>query len=276
MNQSVIIGFCLFFLVGASAQAQLSYTPTVVDPYEGTIVVNISTTVYDNWDVTGDVELGSTSWDDLSASPTVNLLHADAQATMELLEALEALENQDFQLASFSAGRELDHIYLEWSAATESRIVRFFVERSANGEDWEDIGMLRIPTSPKPLEEYSYIDNHPHSGSNYYRLKQEDQEGNISYSDLVAVEMFASGSHTTHLFPNPAIFGATIDLNLQHVVPVYISLMNAESQTIATIFSDQTSIGKHSVELNLEELPRGTYTCLIEVGAELSERTLIK
>ncbi|MEM7367240.1 MAG: hypothetical protein AAF587_01495 [Bacteroidota bacterium] len=275
MKQSVILGISFLICLISQGFAQLSYT-SVVDPYEGTIVVNISTTVYDSWDVTGDVQLGSTTWDDLSAAPNMNLLHADAQATMELLEALEALENQDFQLASFSAGREIDHIYLEWSAATEAQIIRFFVQRSTDGQTWEDIGMLRIPSSPKPLEEYSYIDNHPYSGSNFYRLKQEDSQGSISYSELVAVEMFKSGSHTTHLFPNPAIFGATIDLNLQDVKPVYISLMNAESQTIATIFSDQTSIGKHSVELNLDELPKGTYTCLIEVGEELAERVLIK
>ena len=278
MNRFAIFSLLCLLYTGNFAFAQLAYTSAEAGrPYDGSsITVNISTTVHDSWDVTGDVELGATIWDDLTAAPKMNDLHADAEASMRLLDALEHLEDQALQLASFSAEREKHHIHLEWSSATNGQILRYFVQRSFDGENWEDIGMLKIPEASRPLEDFSYIDNHPHTGSNFYRLKQESKGDIPSFSNVVVVEMLQSGSHTTHLYPNPAIFGASIDLHLQEISPVYISLMNAESQTIATIFSDQTSIGRHTVELNLEELPRGTYTCLIEVGEILAERILEK
>ncbi|OFY93140.1 MAG: hypothetical protein A3K10_08775 [Bacteroidetes bacterium RIFCSPLOWO2_12_FULL_31_6] len=35
---------------------------------------------------------------------------------------------------------------------------------------------------------YDFIDKHPLSGTNYYRLKQTDYDGKYSYSDIVAVK----------------------------------------------------------------------------------------
>lgn len=277
MIRSILLLSSLFLFLSTPVFSQLAYTDVdALGIAEGSIIVNINSSVEDIWETTGDVELASKNSADIDELSKMNLLLAETQETMLLLEELEAFEEMDLQLASFSAGREKNHINLEWAAATHADIVSFFVQRSTDAENWEDVGMLRIPDAAMPLEEYSYIDNHPFQGSNFYRLKQKDLSGMITYSDVVAVEMLESGSHTMHLFPSPAIFGATINLNIREILPVHISLVDANLQTIATVFSDQTSIGRHTVELNLDELPRGKYTCLIEVGSELAERVLVK
>ena len=91
---------------------------------------------------------------------------------------------------------------LEWRTASELDNAFFAIERSANGRDFQEIGKIAgAGTSATPLD-YTFTDEFPLEGQSYYRLRQEDTNGQFSYSPVQAVRM-GKTTFSLQLFPNP-------------------------------------------------------------------------
>ena len=58
---------------------------------------------------------------------------------------------------------------------------------------------------------YSLVDKNPSKGENVYRLKQEDVNNVITYSNLVNV-FFGNKNERIHLYPNPAVNVINVDV----------------------------------------------------------------
>ena len=105
------------------------------------------------------------------------------------------------QLTSFTATQENGTHRLHWQTATETNNHHFDIERSTGGRSFEKIGTLAGAGNSSTGENYSFIDNRPISGTNYYRLKQTDTDGRFDYSKVISVK------HTTgkrfSVYPNP-------------------------------------------------------------------------
>lgn len=102
------------------------------------------------------------------------------------------------------AARPMDRaVYLEWVTGSESDNQFFTLERSRDGKTYQ--ALTSIPgagTSNEQLS-YSYVDEHPISGSNYYRLRQTDYNGYSDYSRVVKADINIPQAKWT-LSPNPA------------------------------------------------------------------------
>ena len=107
-------------------------------------------------------------------------------------------------LRSFTAQKQGNTALLQWQTAAESNNKGFAVQRSPDGQTWQPIGFVNSKAnsgnSAQPLS-YQYTDNSPLSGINYYRLQQQDLDGNISYSGVADVDF---GILQTLVHPNPA------------------------------------------------------------------------
>jgi len=99
---------------------------------------------------------------------------------------------------------------LQWQTATESNNKGFAIQRSIDGQNWQTIGFVNSQTangnSAQPLN-YQYTDNSPLNGINYYRLQQQDLDGNVGYSGVVSVNF---GVLEALIRPNPATTQFTV------------------------------------------------------------------
>jgi len=91
---------------------------------------------------------------------------------------------------------------LMWQTASEVNNEVFEIERSSDSNSWNTIGQVKGEGNSKELVEYIYLDENPMSGTNYYRLKQIDYDGNYDYSSTIAVEADKARG-TTVIYPNP-------------------------------------------------------------------------
>ncbi|MFK7921187.1 MAG: hypothetical protein AB8H47_04485 [Bacteroidia bacterium] len=259
----------MFLLVTSTFAQEVEYASTNVK-------VNISTQEYDAWELSGKIIVNRTVLRrEDSPSITVHSLEVNNEI---LAEAVENLEIPAVPLAYFTAQFQDQQVNIDWTSMlpAEQGAKAFFVQRSFDGKKWEDIGMLRGALKENVIKAYSFVDNEPILGSNFYRLKQVDKKDKADYSDVIAVEVMQKGYHITYLYPSSVVFGANIDFELFEPAPVDVKLIDDKGQLVGTIYSDMTSIGNHSLELNLDLLPRGTYICQIKVGNTLSQRTITK
>lgn len=90
-------------------------------------------------------------------------------------------------LGEFYAYKEGNGIHLFWKTYSEVGNAGFVIERKNNEEDILIIGWVDGNGTTPFSNNYSFIDNNPEPGLNYYRLKQTDWDGNFEYSEWIVV-----------------------------------------------------------------------------------------
>ena len=108
---------------------------------------------------------------------------------------------------------------------------------------------LKGYVNSQTLKTYQEIDNHPNIGVTYYRLKQTDKDGKISYSQIRTVIYNLSG---ISVFPNPAIDNHfQIEFNSEVNENVDVLIYNNLGQLIfQSSFIALKGINNHSIQLN--------------------------
>ncbi|MBK9336802.1 MAG: hypothetical protein IPM98_09515 [Lewinellaceae bacterium] len=90
---------------------------------------------------------------------------------------------------------------LSWSTASETSNAYFAIERSADGHHFTEIGQVAGAGTTRETRHYTFRDEQPLRGINYYRLRQMDQDGSFAYSPVRFVE-FRSNT-PVRIFPSP-------------------------------------------------------------------------
>lgn len=93
---------------------------------------------------------------------------------------------------------------IKWVTANELNNDHFIVERSTDGVTFLPLGKVAAATAGATRNNYQYSDAQPQKGTNYYRIKQVDQDGAASYSKTVQVE-FDGTTVSWTIYPNPVV-----------------------------------------------------------------------
>ena len=115
------------------------------------------------------------------------------------------------KFANIKASKKASGIEVSFSNLTESDVVSYSIERSANGKQYSSIKELEPSKNDGGSADYSYTDAQPLSGNNLYRIKSTETNGKIAYSAIAKVDLDAKGLSLT-IAPNPAI---STELGLQ-------------------------------------------------------------
>ncbi|MGR3809174.1 hypothetical protein [Jiulongibacter sp. NS-SX5] len=104
-------------------------------------------------------------------------------------------------LMSFSGRMIRNTVELQWGISDFNGFSDFEIQRSSDAKHFESIGKQMFSTDKLEFR-YTFIDENPAEGLNYYRLKMNDLDGKYEYSKIVGVD-FASNAHY-FLFENPS------------------------------------------------------------------------
>ncbi|WP_052596808.1 LamG-like jellyroll fold domain-containing protein [Aureispira sp. CCB-QB1] len=171
------------------------------------------------------------------------------------------------ELIEFKATRQnVDEVLLNWATATEINNQGFQIERMLEGESsFSEIGWVNGKGNSVVTNHYQYIDENSSLETSYYRLKQMDFDGTISYSDIRAVNGQSSGKYIDwKIYPNPV--GQELHLTFKQlpkqVSNAMFSILNMEGKRLYE--------QKHSIQTNqtivldcVRTLPSGTYTFVL-------------
>ena len=91
---------------------------------------------------------------------------------------------------------------LSFATASERNNERFEIERSADGRTFQVIGVVKGAGDAQTQNNYTFTDEHPLRGINYYRLRQVDFDGASTLSQVVSVTFGKTGNVV--LYPTPA------------------------------------------------------------------------
>ena len=142
------------------------------------------------------------------------------------------------ELVSFNSKKDHNNIILEWQTATEINNDFFNIERSSDSKNFKMIGKVMGYGNTTETIDYDYTDRNPIKGTNYYRLKQFDYNGEFEYSEIISIDF---DSRDDHKFIN--------DLTTD-----FISVQNSIGVKSAQIFNTQGSKMGNFVNKNNDNL----------------------
>lgn len=151
--------------------------------------------------------------------------------------------------------RDNTHVRIEWKTASETNNDYFTIERSKDGLRWDEVIRIDGAGNSKVLLTYQYFDYSPIQGSSYYRLKQTDFDGLISYSKVSNI--FTRGTHNNiRLFPNPTSDEVTVILERPEwdSINVYSSNTGTDVTSLIHVFESNGQL-----KLDLESIKSGSY-----------------
>ena len=87
-----------------------------------------------------------------------------------------------------SAKKINSHVLIEWATSQEHNTKSFTIEKSRNGADYIPLGMLPAAGNSEVSRSYHYADHGMNNGTIFYRIRQEDIDGKMTWSKVVQVE----------------------------------------------------------------------------------------
>jgi hypothetical protein len=164
------------------------------------------------------------------------------------------------KLVLFEATKNNQTGLLTWQTATEENSDRFEIERSTDGASFTAFGQVKAAgNSTQPID-YTFTDQNPAPGINYYRLKEVDHDGSFHYSTIRTLLFDEAHNHAgLQVSPNPASNGA-----------LYINLADQANESVTLSLCDMTGrcvlsrvihtySGNNNVILDINTLPSGVY-----------------
>ena len=106
-------------------------------------------------------------------------------------------------------------VQVEWTAQQESNIDRYEVERSQNGQQFKHWEVFMQKGNSSVVINYNLFDPNPFSGVNFYRIKIIDKSGQVTYSQVMKVNI-SKGATLITVYPNP-VNGNTIVLQMNNL-----------------------------------------------------------
>jgi uncharacterized protein (DUF1501 family) len=168
-----------------------------------------------------------------------------------------------------------DRIALQWQTASEVNNRGFGVERSQDGRDFEEIAFVAGRGSAATYREY---DRDVHGGRTYYyRLRQEDTDGQVTFSKVVSAAVLGAGNDLVVglPYPNPVREAATVKIYTPTDTDVRYGVYDARGRKV---MGDRQSFqGRRTDYLRVRpgRIPSGSYTLRIVAGDRRVSRKLV-
>jgi hypothetical protein len=139
------------------------------------------------------------------------------------------------KLTSFTGALKNNGTSLQWTAENEQKVNYFEVQYSENGASFS--GLTRISskgnTAGVSAYEYSTLQN---AAIQYYRLKMVDEDGKITYSQIIAIRKSDATTSQLTIFPNPATQNPVLNIKSTETGDGIITVLNMHG----TALSQQT------------------------------------
>ncbi|MEO8821303.1 MAG: T9SS type A sorting domain-containing protein [Ginsengibacter sp.] len=172
---------------------------------------------------------------------------------------------------AFTASLDSNSVKLNWSINQESDNQGYHIERSTNGQQWIEIGSQNKILSGG-ASNYTFLDESPESGMNYYRIKATQYDGKTNYSKIVAENIKVEND--IHIWPVPAI--SVINIETPGPASSYNGIVKIINPT-GQVISSNTLYGGINT-LNISKLHTGIYIARITLsnGKTVNEEIIKK
>jgi len=163
-------------------------------------------------------------------------------------------------------------VELTWNVVEEKDGKEFEVLRFDDRMQNEEV-LGKVALTDQRIGKYTFLDEKPLLGTNYYQLKQIDIDGSFTKSKIVAVNPGIISA--TVIAPNPAQDYVNVQFSSRTAGTSEVTIYNIAGQPVSSA-SIRISEGKNNHRLNVKKLGGGHYFMKINHGGEATKLRFIK
>ncbi|RYY70293.1 MAG: T9SS type A sorting domain-containing protein, partial [Chitinophagaceae bacterium] len=160
------------------------------------------------------------------------------------------------KILSFNAKKHSSGVQLQWQTTGEENELRYDVEWSPDGRQFEQIGSVNA-RQINSLQHYELLDGLHKSGTHFYRLRIVKLDGSFVYSKIVSVNF----NSTVQAYPNPVKDKLFIEFEAVSKKGV-VKLFSNEGRLLYTA----STAADRMMTIPMGSLPAGIY--LLQVQGE--------
>ena len=140
---------------------------------------------------------------------------------------------------------------VDWNTLNEENSDAFVLERSSDGKQFAGIENINAHGMPS---NYTYWDEKPFDGMNYYRLKITEVNGSVAYSKTVSAFVNAKDAFALTVYPNPATDKLQVKIFGEIKGNAQISVVDIMGRIIFNQL-----VRSHEIDLDISILSPGIY-----------------
>ncbi len=169
------------------------------------------------------------------------------------------------ELSYFTAilSADKESVVLEWKTASEENSDRFEVQRSLDGENFETFAIVLAAGNSSLPSRYTELDDNPHPGTSYYRLKQVDRNEEFTYSDIRAIKIETESLESFRLYPSLAKFDINLVFNASLATTAYARIIDANGRSMQ-YQTLNVKTGFNKFNFAIDQYPSGNYFLAFE------------
>ena len=170
-------------------------------------------------------------------------------------------------LTSFTATPHENKVLLQWQTATETNNAFFSVQKSNNGKDWQNMATVKGSGNSSTIKTYNTTDSKPFNGINYYRIKQTDNNGSYTFSQIKQVTI-NDKQQTINIYPNPAKDVVYINCVGMKVIKIIDQL--------GQVIQQMNNITTEHQTINTKQFAKGVYAVVVETANGVVTKKMVK
>ena len=190
------------------------------------------------------------------------------------------------ELTDFSYTVSSDSVTLYWQTALELNNYGFVIERSSDGNIWENVGFVAGADNSYNFKQYEFIDTPSDPSSYLYRLRQIGNNGNSKYIAQVDIRMNPVASalnlnndipkefRLEQNYPNPFNPTTVIKYSVPKTSFVDLKVYNALGQLVSALVNNIENPGIYEKVWNGSRYASGVYFYVLNVSVDKGSKNL--
>lgn len=170
--------------------------------------------------------------------------------SLELLTALPIV------ISSINATTTARGVKVDWATTLEQNSDYMEIQKSYDGLVFKSLNTYESNGDSYKLNQYQYLDENPVEGVNYYRIKQVDLDGVVSYSKIVSAVVEPASKPSFKVYPTALIDQRTVTISSSAIysgIKIYAISALGIVKSIGVTTQDKT------ISIDLSTLPKGNY-----------------
>ena len=208
----------------------------------------------------------------INTARIVSYSDADVLSTNDATAAIEGPQGGPLPLTLKSFSGHLlnnNQTALNWSTSMEISTDHFDVQRSLDGRTFTTVATKQAAGNSYITNNYNLTDDVANINSTviYYRLRQVDQDGKLSFSKVISVRLKASNNNFT-VSPNPfnQYLNINIDWNKEEITTIKVLNLQGTEMIVKNVTLTK---GTNYISISeLANLPAGNYLIQLNNGTE--------
>jgi len=183
------------------------------------------------------------------------------------------------KLVSFSAMLNTDKVDLKWITSSEKNVSHFSIEKSTDGINFSETGIVFAFGNTSETKNYSFTDgsiNASQAGVIYYRLRSVDTDGKSELSQVKTIRIGKKNEQSISIltYPNPvsAELHVTIPTSWQGKKVSY-ELLSSNGQLMQRNIA---ATGSQTESMNVNSLTPGFYIVKVTCNGETAQQKIVK